>query len=69
MDKLERKLLDTIAMSTVVIALGTLGIMVVEFLDTFESILPMWVIRILLIAIAWTAFYYAVQSVILHHRR
>ncbi len=65
MEQLEKKLLDTITLSTIVIALGTFGIMTIEYLNTFERILlPVWIHRGILTIIAIVALVFTVLSII-----
>ena len=64
MEQLEKKLLDTITLSTIVIALGTFGIMTIEYLNTFDTFLiPLWMHRGILIIIALVALVFTVLSV------
>jgi hypothetical protein len=65
MEQLEKKLLDTITLSTIVIALGTFGLMTIEYLNTFDKFLiPIWMHRGILIAISLVALLFTVLSII-----
>jgi hypothetical protein len=65
MEQLEKKLLDTITLSTIVIALGTFGLMTIEYLNTFDRfLLPLWVHRCILVTIALVALVFTVLAII-----
>jgi hypothetical protein len=68
MEKVERTLLDVVALSTVVIAIGSLGIMVAEIINTFgEGLLPKGVIRVILVGLSLIALYYTIASIMKYH--
>ncbi len=65
MEQLEKKLLDTITLSTIVIALGTFGLMLIEYLNTFDKFLiPMWLHRGILVLVALVAGVFTVLALI-----
>jgi hypothetical protein len=67
MEQIEKKLLDTITLSTIVIALGTFGLMMIEYLNAFDRFLiPMWAHRGILVAIALTSLVFTVLT-LLHY--
>lgn len=68
MDALERRRMDVIAMSTIVIALGTFTSMVVEMRAAFRPILPAWLVHLIIALAALTALYYAISAVVKYHQ-
>lgn len=57
--------MDTITLSTIVIALGTFGLMTIEYLNTFDKFLiPLWAHRLILVVISLTALVFTVLSII-----
>jgi hypothetical protein len=59
--------MDVIAMSTVVIALGTFTSMVVDLRTAFQPVLPAWFVQVVLAMLACTALFYAIKAIIAFH--
>ncbi|GEM_PF-5068161 len=70
MEKIEKKLLDTISLSTIVIALGTLGIMLVEIRDVVENkIIPEWAFLTIMSIVSIVSLAYAAYAIIRYHHK
>jgi hypothetical protein len=65
MDTNEKRLLDVVTLSTIVIALSSFGLLSLEIVNTFNYFLiPMWVRHIFLSVLSVLTLYYALISVI-----
>jgi uncharacterized membrane protein (DUF373 family) len=70
MEKNERKLLDVAAAGSIVIAIGTLGVMVTMIIDDFgEGLMPKSTVRAILIVLTVIALYFTISSLIEYHSK
>ena len=67
----QKHLLDTIALSSIVIALASLGTMAKALLDIFagDTLLPLWVIHTILRLCLWAALGFAVYAIVHYFRK
>ncbi len=70
MDKHEKKLIDTIALLTIVVSLSSVGSMYVYYVGTFTKfLLPIWVNQILVIVLGLASFVYLVRALRFYHKK
>ncbi len=69
MDTQENRRMDVIAMSTIVIALGTFASMVIDLRTAFVPVLPTGFVQFILALVALTALFYAVSAIVKYYQR
>jgi uncharacterized membrane protein len=70
MERMEKKLLDVVALSSMVIALSSTGTMVATMIDVYGgTILPSWLIRSILVLIALASFCFAAYALFHYVRK
>jgi len=68
MDSTEKKMLDVVTLSTIVIALSSFGLLSLEIIHTFDWFLfPIWVKRVIVSAVSLLALYYTTIAVVRYH--
>jgi|GEM_PF-6722524 len=66
----ERKLIDTLALLTIVISLSSVGSMFVYYMGTFEKFLfPVYVNQIIIVVIGVASFIYLGYALYLYHKK
>lgn len=70
MNENEKRMLDVVTLSTIVIALGSFGLLSLEIINTFEAFLiPLWVKHVLISIISLLSLYYTSIAVVRYHIR
>ncbi len=68
MDSTEKKMLDAVTLSTIVIALSSFGLLSLEMINTFDWFLfPIWAKRIIVSVVSLLALYYTMIAVVRYH--
>ena len=66
----QKHLLDTIALSSIVIALASLGTMAKSMLDiSHDTLLPIWFVQTRLRICAWAAFGFAIYAIVHYFKK
>ena len=70
MQKHERKLIDSLALLTIVISLSSVGSMYVYYMGTFETFaMPMYVSQLIIIVLGLASFCYLGYALYLYHKK
>jgi Sec-independent protein secretion pathway component TatC len=70
MDKHEKKLIDILALLTIVVSLSSVGSMYVYYVGTFTKfLLPIWVNQMLVMALGIASFAYLIMALRQYHKK
>lgn len=69
MEKHERKLIDCLALLTIVVSLSSVGSMYVYYMGTFEKfILPGYINQLIIMALGFASFIYLGYALYMYHK-